>query len=566
MSFVGAEGARYLRRAGCHEMRAARRRLRLACAATAGALLLLYALADLAAFSQRATRKVRTGGSDGAQSHLWAALVQQGGYLQGGAAANEPFSRHAFSAAASSRLRCDRPLPDTRHHSCREMTYTIDSDKTTSVVISFHNEARSALLRTVVSIINRTPAELLEEILLVDDFSDNEEDGTLLEAIPKVRVIRNTVREGLIRSRNIGASEARGNYLVFLDSHCEVNTGWLEPLLNRLSQNPLLVASPVIDVINQDTFEYHSSSSQLKGGFDWSLHFKWLPLSNEEKESKKDPSEPFTSPTIAGGLFLISKDWFHQLGAFDPGLEIWGAESLEISLKTWLCGGRLEIIPCSRVGHVFRKKHPYSFPRGNAQTYLRNSRRIADVWLEEYKTFFYEARPNAVDVEIGSLEERSKLKEQLQCKPFQWYLENIFPELRLPNEDSSAFGQLRQGSHCLQVENEKSPVSLALCSEMSTSQNLWAYNSHLHTIQHGKLCLAVPEGTVTPRLQTCHSSPRQEWSRHGRAVILTARGQCLETGIQSEVMLSECRLGALSQQWDFTVELQMQYDSSVRIT
>jgi hypothetical protein len=58
----------------------------------------------------------------------------------------------------------------------------------------------------------------------------------------------------------------------------------------------------------------------------------------------------------------------------------------------------------------------------------------------------------------------------------------------------------------------------------------------------------------------------QKWSRHGRAVVLLSSGQCLESGITSEVRLSECRRGALSQQWDFTVELQAQEDHPVNIT
>lgn len=53
----------------------------------------------------------------------------------------------------------------------------------------------------------------------------------------KVRLLRNYERQGLIRTRSRGAREAKGEAIVFLDAHCEVNVNWLPPLLAPIAEN-----------------------------------------------------------------------------------------------------------------------------------------------------------------------------------------------------------------------------------------------------------------------------------------------------------------------------------------
>ncbi|KAK0072591.1 hypothetical protein PV325_011130 [Microctonus aethiopoides] len=90
---------------------------------------------------------------------------------------------------------------------------------------------------------------------------------------PKVKIIRASKREGLIRARLLGADAATAPVLTYLDSHCECTEGWLEPLLDRIARDPTIVVCPVIDVIDDTTLEYHwrDSGGVNVGGFDWNL-------------------------------------------------------------------------------------------------------------------------------------------------------------------------------------------------------------------------------------------------------------------------------------------------------
>ncbi|MCJ8750063.1 hypothetical protein PDJAM_G00195080 [Pangasius djambal] len=474
----------------------------------------------------------------------------------------DPYSQYAFNQRESERIPSNRALKDTRHYRCTTLHYDTELPST-SIVITLHNEARSTLLRTLRSVLNRTPVHLIHEIILVDDFSEDPNDCLLLTKLPKVKCLRNKRREGLIRSRVRGADAAEAEVLTFLDSHCEVNKDWLPPLLQRVKEDSSCIASPVIDIINMDSFAYVAASSNLQGGFDWSLHFKWEQLSAEKRAKRVDPTEPIKTPVLPGGLFVISKSWFNHLGKYDTAMDIWGGENFEISFRVWMCGGSLEIVPCSRVGHVFRKKHPYIFPDGNANTYIKNTRRTAEVWMDEFKIFYYSARPAARGKSYGDVRGRQELRKNLKCKSFQWYLDNVYPELKVPDNSHSKSGVIQQRQNCLeaqQAEEQDVPVlMLAPCISTKAATQEWTY-THGQQIRQQHVCLSV--STTLPASQIllvpCNiSDSKQRWQKSGTHLEHQVSHFCLDSemaldGVESGgiLVISPCELSVQTQRWE----------------
>ncbi|KAF6027953.1 GALNT1 [Bugula neritina] len=466
------------------------------------------------------------------------------------------FKINQFNLVASDLMSLNRTLPDYRSSQCvsKARTYQVKDFGDTSVIIVFHNEAWSTLLRTVHSVIFRSPRHLLKEIVLVDDASDQEHlKERLDEYVSKlpvpVNIQRIPVRGGLIRARLKGAKAATGKVLTFLDAHCEATEGWLEPLLYEIYKNRKAVVCPIIDVIDDNSFAYITGSDMTWGGFNWRLNFRWYSVPQRElMRRRNDRSEPLRSPTMAGGLFSIHKEYFYEIGSYDSGMNIWGGENLEMSFRIWQCGGQVLIVTCSRVGHVFRKISPYSWPGGVATILNHNTQRIADVWMDEYKDFFYKTNPGVKDTDPGDMTERLKLREKLQCKPFKWYLENIYPESNIPL-NYIALGQIKnpESRKCLDSGGKKGgePATLYQCHGLGGNQ-AFALTAD-GNIQADDICI-VGSGSV--RLSSCRANSN-EWSYSAGDQQLknNPSNLCLAVVTHQDLTLEKCILGKPSQVW-----------------
>ncbi|XP_076468452.1 polypeptide N-acetylgalactosaminyltransferase 5-like [Babylonia areolata] len=475
---------------------------------------------------------------------------------------DDGWQKNAYNQFASDMISLHRSLPDVRDKECQDVKYR-DVLPDTSVVVCFHNEAWSVLLRTVHSILDRSPAHLLKEIILVDDFSDMDHLKAPLEeyvaGLGKVKVVRTQQREGLIRARLLGFSSATGQVVTFLDSHCECTEGWLEPLLDRIAANKSNVVCPVIDVIEDESLRYQFGSAKATsiGGFDWNLQFTWHGIPDYERQRRGNDIAPVRSPTMAGGLFAISREYFEHLGTYDPGMDIWGGENLELSFRVWMCGGVLEIIPCSHVGHIFRKRSPYKWRTG-VNVVKKNSIRLAEVWMDDYKKYYYERFNNDLG-DYGDVSERKKLRERLQCHDFGWYIHNVYPDLFIPGE-ALASGEIRSKAKPMCIDSPADhhsyhkPVNMWPCHGQGGNQ-YWML-SKAGEIRRDDGCLDYsggPDVIIYP----CHGQKgNQEWKYREDNTLFHANTQkCAEVSLDGKKLSMAPCTGIDRQLWQWKRQL-----------
>uniref|UniRef100_A0A8C2G2X6 Polypeptide N-acetylgalactosaminyltransferase n=1 Tax=Cyprinus carpio TaxID=7962 RepID=A0A8C2G2X6_CYPCA len=463
--------------------------------------------------------------------------------------AERQFQQFGYNVFLSNRLPLNRTIPDTRDIRCATKSYPKDLP-TISVILIYFNEALSVIKRAIHSITDKTPAHLLKEIILVDDYSSFEDLQLALDEYIDlfnkdnpglIKKVRHKRHMGLAKARVSGWEAATGQVVAILDAHIEVHKEWAEPLLARIKADRTVVLSPVFDKVLFDTLEVKKYNA-CAHAFDWNL---WCMYESFRPEcSTYAFSFLVRSPSVMG-ILVAERQFLGEIGVLDEGMTIYGGENVELGIRVWLCGGSIEVVPCSKIAHIERAHKPYS--PDLRKPMIRNALRVAEIWLDEYKSnvnIAWNLPLKNHGIDIGDVSERKQLRNKLKCKPFKWYLENVYPLLDTW-KDIIGYGALNNDlkeKFC--VDQGPVPGSVPIlygCHYYKPQHCYYNRNGEIyiggiksHTYNSNR-CLMDPGSGKTPALHDCKNAKVKGLSIYwdfsqGNAIKNRNTNRCLEIG------------------------------------
>lgn len=239
-----------------------------------------------------------------------------------------------------------------------------------SVIITFANE-QAEVERTLKSIRRNSPVDL--PIILVNDASDDGYNYDFLQFKYNVTYIKNEVRLGVAKSRDLGVENCKTPYFILLDAHMRFyDDTWYSAIVNQLEKNSKILLCCQTRNIRKTQKEKKFKPIGAIIVFDSETN-TFDPVWNFTEKCPESPIERI--PCVLGATYATSKTyWLHLKGL--SGLLSYGGDEQYISMKVWREGGKCIVLKNIIVGHLYRKKHPYNF---NDVDFLYNKMLICEL-------------------------------------------------------------------------------------------------------------------------------------------------------------------------------------------
>jgi glycosyltransferase involved in cell wall biosynthesis/predicted O-methyltransferase YrrM len=248
--------------------------------------------------------------------------------------------------------------------------------------------------QTIDSALERATGDV-EVVAVIDGY---EPDPPLVARDGRVKLIALEKSIGQRAGYNLGVRESTGQYVMKIDAHALMSPGYDEAL--KAHCPPSTTVLPEMRRLDVEKW------ADKPRGRTWFMYFGLDLYCHYWKAYRKRPEARIEYPEVMtgqGSCWFTSREWNDQIGLLDEGVGSWGNVGIEVSLRTWLCGGSLILNRNAWQAHWFRRDEG-GFP------YPMDGRRVAKA--HRYTREHYYFKDDAFEHQV---------------RPFSWLIQKFAP-------------------------------------------------------------------------------------------------------------------------------------------
>ena len=178
--------------------------------------------------------------------------------------------------------------------------------------------------------------------------------------------------------------------------------------------------------------------------------------------------------------------------------------------------------------------------------------------MDQYIDLFFMNRPDLkYNPDVGDITHRQMLRKKLQCKNFDWFLRNVYPEKFVPTQNVQAYGRIKSAHNIclddLQNNNEQRfKLGVYGCHGGSLTKSQF-FSFTLDGVLRNEGSCATLVRNLIEMVPCQHNDSKEKWTKTPEGhLIHIGSGLCLDSkGLQNKdhIQVAACERDSETQIW-----------------